>query len=245
VGDDAGKKETLFEDWVRQVNECVPAIDEGVGELIAALKATGQLENTLVIYTADQGFAMGEHGMRTKLAAWDANYRSPLIFSMPGTIPANKVCPQVANAPDLVATFFSLARIEPPKGQHGRDLMPLLNDPASKWDHPCFYEFTGEHYGSDVSKILKEKPKEAIYQRVPWYTSVVVDGWKLIHYLQPGVGDELYDLKNDPEELKNLHGKPEVNTQQKRLTEAMRAELKRTHAPEPITLPDLPAKDNR
>src|SRR5262249_50641309 len=92
VGDDAGTSAQSYADWVRQVNECVPALDEGVGQLIATLKETGQLENTLVIYTADQGFAMGEHGMRHKLAPYDASYRSPLIVSMPGTVPAGKVC---------------------------------------------------------------------------------------------------------------------------------------------------------
>ena len=77
----------------------MPAIDEGVGELIAALKETGQLENTLVIYTADQGFAMGEHGLRMKIAPYDASYRSPLIVSMPGTVAAGKVCKQTAQRP--------------------------------------------------------------------------------------------------------------------------------------------------
>ena len=114
VGDEAGGKGAAFADWVRQVNECVPAVDEGVGELLAALKETGQLENTLVIYTADQGFAMGEHGLRMKIAPYDASYRSPLIASMPGTVAAGKVCPRVANAPDLVATFFALAGVKPP-----------------------------------------------------------------------------------------------------------------------------------
>ncbi|MBX3401407.1 MAG: sulfatase-like hydrolase/transferase, partial [Gemmataceae bacterium] len=63
-----GKKGVEYAAWVRQMNECVPAIDEGVGELMKALKESGQLDNTIVIYTADQGFAMGEHGMRMKIA---------------------------------------------------------------------------------------------------------------------------------------------------------------------------------
>ena len=83
--------------WVRQVNECTLAIDEGVGKLLETLKASGQLENTLLIFTADQGFSSGEHGFRTKLAPYDANYNSPLIISRPGTLPEGKVvsaCPQ-------------------------------------------------------------------------------------------------------------------------------------------------------
>jgi arylsulfatase A-like enzyme len=230
VGDEAGGKGTTFADWVRQVNECVPAIDEGVGALMKALQESGQLENTLVIYTADQGFAMGEHGMRMKIAPYDANYRSPLIASMPGTVVAGKVCPQVANAPDLVSTFFALSGVKPPANLHGRDLTPLLKNPAAPWPHPCLYEHTGHDYGDDVTKVLKADPKEAIYQKVPWYTAVVRDGWKYVRYLQPGVSDELYDLTTDPEELKNLVADAKHADKLAALRAALAAELNRTAA---------------
>jgi arylsulfatase A-like enzyme len=216
---------------VRQVNECVPAIDEGVGELLKMLKETGQLENTLVIYTADQGFAMGEHGMRMKIAPYDASYRSPLIVTMPGTVAAGKTCKHVVNVTDLVSTFFALAGVKPPADLHGRDLTALLKDPGADWPHPCLYEHTGETYGDNVAKLLKEDPKKAIYQKVPWYTAVVLDGWKYIHYLQPGVPEELYDLNTDTDELKNLAGEPKHAQQLNRLRNAMTAELKRTSAP--------------
>jgi arylsulfatase A-like enzyme len=239
VGDAAGGKGTSFANWVRQVNECVPAIDEGVGELIAALKASGQLDNTLVVYTADQGFAMGEHGMRMKIAPYDANYRSPLIVSMPGTVAAGKVCRQTPNAPDLIATFFAAAGLKPPADHHGRDLTPLLKDPGADWPHPCLYEHTGHDFGDDVAKVLKENPKEAIYQRVPWYTAAVHGGWKYVRYLQPGVPEELYDLRSDPEELTNLIGQPKHAAKLTHLREALAAELRRTKAPEPM-IPSSP-----
>jgi arylsulfatase A-like enzyme len=231
VGDEAGGKGTLYADWVRQVNECVPAIDEGVGELLEALKESGQLENTLVVYSADQGFAMGEHGMRMKIAPYDANYRSPLIASMPGTVAAGKVCKQVANAPDLVSTFFALAGVKPPADLHGRDLTPLLKNPDAPWGHPCLYEHTGEHSGDDVAKLLKDDPKKAIYQKVPWYTAVVHDGWKYVRYLQPGVPEELYDLTTDPDELKNLTTDAKHAKRFAALRAALASELKRTAAP--------------
>ncbi|MCB1093805.1 MAG: sulfatase-like hydrolase/transferase, partial [Verrucomicrobiae bacterium] len=105
-GERSAKKQNgqRFDSWVRQVNECVPAIDEGVGKLVAALKETGQYDNTLIIYTADQGFAMGEHGFRTKLAPYDANYRSPFIVSMPSRFATGQFCDVSVNGPDLVAT---------------------------------------------------------------------------------------------------------------------------------------------
>jgi arylsulfatase A-like enzyme len=154
---------------------------------------------------------------------------------MPGTVAAGKICPQTPNAPDLIATFFTLAGVKPPAGAHalhGRDLTPLLKDPEAKWDHPCLYEHTGEHYGSAVGRLLTDEPKKAIYQKVPWYTAVVQGGWKYVRYLQPGVPEELYDLGTDPEELKNLIGEPKHADRLAVLREALAAELKRTGAPE-------------
>ena len=87
-GDTSGGGRQTFADFVHQMNECVPAVDEGVGRLMEALRETGQFENTIVIYSADQGFAMGEHGFRTKLGPWDTNYRSAMIIAQPGTIEA-------------------------------------------------------------------------------------------------------------------------------------------------------------
>jgi arylsulfatase A-like enzyme len=237
IGDGAGERGTTYADWVRQVNECVPAIDEGVGQLIGALKETGQLENTLVVFTADQGFAMGEHGMRMKIAPYDASYRSPLIAFMPGTVAAGKACPHVATAPDLVSTFFSLAGVRPPADLHGRDLTPLLKNPAAEWPHACLYEHTGEHFGSDVAKLLKDDPKRAIYQKVPWYTAIVQGGWKYVRYLQPGVPDEVYDLNTDPNEMKNLAGAAAHAGRGAELRAALAAELTRTSAPAELLPP--------
>jgi arylsulfatase A-like enzyme len=228
---DVGGQGIEYTAWVKQMNECVPAIDEGVGELMRALKESGQLENTLVIYTADQGYVMGEHGMRMKIAPYDASYRSPLIVSRPGTVAAGKVCKQVVNAPDLVATFFAVAGVKPPADLHGRDFSALLKNPTAAWPHPCLYEHTGHDFGDDVAKVLKENPKDAIYQKVPWYTAIVQDGWKYVRYLQPGVGEELYDLNTDPEELKNLADEAKHAPRLTRLRDAMTAELRQTNAP--------------
>ncbi|MBI5800525.1 MAG: sulfatase-like hydrolase/transferase [Verrucomicrobia bacterium] len=229
-GDESAKARQTYASFVRQMNECVPAIDEGVGRLMAALKETGQLENTLVIYTADQGFGMGEHGFRTKLGPYDATYRSPLILSQPGLTPKGKVCNVPVNAPDLVATLAARAGVKIPWTTHGRDLTPLLRNPAAEWPHPCLYEFTGHNYGSSVARLLAGEPAKAEFHDVPWYVAVVQDGWKLIHYLRPGVGDELYDLKGDPEELTNLITTPQHLGRLTKLRAALKAELERTQA---------------
>ncbi len=229
-GDPSRQGRLTYADWVRQVNECVPAIDEGVGKLMDALRESGQLDNTLIVYTADQGFAMGEHGFRTKLGPWDANYRSPLIVSMPKRFPTGKYCDAAVNASDLVATFCAMAGITLPWKTHGRDLTPLLKKPDTPWKHPCLYEHTGQRYGSDVAATLRDRPAEAVHNNVPWYAAVVHDGFKYIRYLAPGVGEELYDLRRDPEELVNLIGDAKHGSRLGQLRKAMDAELQRTDA---------------
>ena len=84
--------------------------------------------------------------------------------------------------------------------------------------------------GCDVAKIVNESPKDATYHGVPWYVAVREDRWKLIRYLEPGVGEELYDLKNDPEELTNVVGKAEHKDVLARMQKVLKQELKRTEA---------------
>ena len=224
------KKGKRFDDWVHQVNECVPAIDEGVGQLIAALKESGQYDNTLIVYPADQGFSMGEHGFRTKLAPYDANYRSPLIISMPSRFPTGQVCNASVNAPDLAATFLSISSVKVPWQIHGRDLIPLLEKPDTAWPHACFYEHMGNEYGAKVSQTILTGSEQKNDQGVPLYSALVQDQFKLIHYLDGKSGEEFYDLKNDPEELKNLIGDAAHAQRITQLRKAMQAELKRTEA---------------
>jgi arylsulfatase A-like enzyme len=150
---------------------------------------------------------------------------------MPGTVADREVCKRTPNAPDLIATLFGFAGVKPPDNLHGRDLAPLLKDPDAAWPHPCLYEHTGDHFGDDVVKVLKDNPKGAIYQKVPWYTAVVHDGWKYVRYLQPGVPEELYDLGSDPDELRNRIDEPRHAERLDRLREMLAAELKRTAAP--------------
>lgn len=224
------KNSKRFDDWVRQVNECVPAIDEGIGQLIAALKETGQLDNTLVIYTADQGFSMGEHGFRTKLAPYDANYRSPLIISMPSRFPTGAVCDRSVTGTDLAATMLAISGVKVPWKIHGHDLTPLLENPNSEWLHPCLYEHMGNEYGSKVTQTILTGAKQDNYQGVPLYTALIHENWKLIHYLDGQSGEELYDLKTDPEELKNLIQDSQQVERIAKLREAMKSELQRTEA---------------
>jgi arylsulfatase A-like enzyme len=245
-GDEAKKNARTHAQWVRQVNECALAIDEVVGKLLAALRESGQLENTLVVFTADQGFSSGEHGFRTKLAPYDANYRSPLIVSQPGTIPEGKVCRQSIGAPDLVMTFFARAGLELPWKMHGHDISPLLADPeGARWPHPLLYEHMGHSYGSDTAQVLREDPAHAVHSNVPWYVALRQGNYKYVRYLTAGEPEELYNLEADPEELTNLVGRQIEAKRLVAMRQATIEELRRTEAPFVDILPPVGSAASR
>jgi arylsulfatase A-like enzyme len=214
--------------WVRQYHQGVLAIDEGVSKVLAALEKSGQRENTLIIFTSDQGFAWGQHGFRHKVAAYDSNIRSPLIISYPGQIPQGAVCPTPVGGVDLVPTIFRFAGIKVPWTMHGRDLTPLLKDPKAEWPHPVLLTATGQSFGSDTNPI--PKGEAAFHSAAPWYVMLRQDGFKYVRPLIENDLEELYDLKADPDELHNLAVKPEFQAQVRIMRAAAIAELQRTKA---------------
>ena len=209
--------------WTRQYHQGVRALDEGIDRLLEALEESGQRENTLVIWTSDQGFAWGQHGFRQKVAPYDATIRSPLVISFPGRIPEGAVSPRPVGGVDLVPTIFRFAGIDLPWEMHGEDLTPLLEEPTREWPHPMLLASTGRKYGSDTNVI--PTGEDVMHSRVPWYVMLVEGRYK---YVRPLVHDleELYDLKNDPQELDNLAVKAEFRDTLVRLREAAIAELR-------------------
>lgn len=215
-------------DWVRQYHQGVNALDEAVKRLMDVLEETGQRENTLVLFTSDQGLAFGQHGFRgTKIAAYDANVRSPLIFSMPGRIPEGRVCTAPVAGVDLVPTMFQYAGLKLPWEMHGHDLSPLLRNPEAPWSHPAMLAATGQKFGSDTSVI--PEGSGAYHNGVPWYVMLRDRRYK---YVRPLIQDfeELYDLETDPEELDNLAVKPAHQDRLKRMRAGAIAELRRCKA---------------
>jgi len=216
--------------WMQQVNECMMSVDEGVGQLIEALKESGQWENTLIIYTSDQGFANGEHGLRQKVAPYEATYASPLIASFPGKIPAGRYCPHSVNSPDLVVTLFAWAGIELPWKMHGRDFSRLMRDPDnSTWNHPTLFEHTGDDFGSNVTRSVLSEPI-AEHAGVPYYVAIRQGQWKYIFYLQRSEPDELYDIQQDPDEQNNLANSPDFQKRRAEMHQTLVAELERSDA---------------
>ncbi len=221
---------TSFDDWIQQMNECNMAVDEGVGRVMETLQATGQLDNTLVIYTADQGYGLGEHGFNQKVAPYDATLASPLIISHQGKINPNKVCKHPVNAPDLVELTCNYAGLDVPWKMHGRDIRPLLQAPETDdWDKPMLMTHTARSYGADTD-VIPTGEALLVTAKVPWYALLRDGDFKYIRTMVEGETEELYDLENDPEELTNLAHVKRYRTKVLSLRAKTIAELKRTDA---------------
>jgi arylsulfatase A-like enzyme len=228
VSSNGGVHGNSLHDWVRQYQEAVTGLDEGVGRLIESLKESGQYENTLIIFTSDQGLAWGQHGFNHKLAPYDANLKSPMIVSMAGKIKEGVVCESAVSGPDIVPTIFEYAGLKLPWQMDGRSLKPLLDNHQAKWDYPVLMSYTGQVYGSDTDTVPTDK---SIYSDagVPWWTSVLSGRYKYIQTHVANEPAELYDLKNDPEELHNLAYKAEYKAETAKMKQLMLTEMKRTN----------------
>lgn len=219
-----------LDDWVRQYHQGVLALDESVGKLVDTLKATGQYDNTLIVFTSDQGIAFGQHGYRIKVAPYDANIRSPLIVSMPSRLPSGQVCETPVAGPDLVPTFFEFAGIDLPWRMHGESILPFLKAPLQDRQRSVLMSFTGQNYGSDTDDIPTDPAILRKIGQVPWYASLHDGRFKYIRTFVEGETEELYDLDSDPEELKNLASDPNHRNRLAKMRTDALAELRRTDA---------------
>ncbi len=219
-------------DWVRRYQQTVSAVDEGVGAVLRALDDIGQRENTLVVFTSDQGLAIGQHGFFDKHAPYDATIAAPLIVRFPGRAPAGATCAATVGGVDLVPTFFRAAGIPLPWPMHGRDLTPLLERPETPWPHPTLLPYTIGAWGDDTVRIPDESatPLPARGFRVPWWVLYREGRYKYIRTLVPGEFEEVYDLASDPGEQANLATDARHRATVERLRAAALAELRRTGA---------------
>ncbi len=209
------EKNRSLDSWVKQYNQAVRALDEGVGRIMQALRANGQLENTIVIFTADQGYAWGQHGYSDKIAPYDANLLAPLIVVNPKRYPQGAVCTQPVSGMDIVATIHKLTGLENSPAD-GRDFSALLTNPKqTAWtDQPLIQMHTGgKLYGdADLADALKKARKSGDWSRLIAESETGIRSWlmmregkyKYVRYLYADDIEELYDLEADPLELTNL-----------------------------------------
>jgi N-acetylglucosamine-6-sulfatase len=167
------------------------AIEDGVGEILRALEETGQLDNTVIVFTSDNGYFYGEHGLSVeRRLAYEESIRMPLLVRYPRMIKAGTVRNEFALNIDLAPTLLSLAGLPVPGNMQGRSLAPLLKGGSASGRN----SFLIEYYSDRVFPRVLQMGYKAVRNR----------RWKYIHYLELKGMDELYDLKTDPYEMKNL-----------------------------------------
>jgi arylsulfatase A-like enzyme len=199
---------------------CIRSVDESVGRILDALEKEGLAENTIVVYSADQGFYLGEHGWFDKRWIVEESLRAPLLVRWPGVTKPGGVSPRLVSNLDFAETFLDAAGVPVPAEMQGRSLVPLLKggDPAD-WRKSFYY-----HY--------YEYP---VPHRVRPHYGVVTERYKLVHYYKPDVDDwELYDREKDPLETRNFIRDPAYAatvTELKAELQRLRKEVKETEPP--------------
>ncbi|MDF1824801.1 MAG: sulfatase-like hydrolase/transferase [Verrucomicrobiales bacterium] len=219
---------------VRGYNELVSSIDDGVGRILKTLEENDQLDNTLVVFTSDQGFAWGEQGFAWKVGPYDACLRMPLIFRFPGKIAEGKVCDQPASLVDIIPTLLGFADLPLPWKMHGHDLRPHLNNPDLGQDRPVMMENFLNNFGESTTPAITG---ENTAKEVPWWLMLRKGSFKYIRTLVPDEIEELYDLEADPGELNNLAVDPEHSDTVEEYRDLLLAELERTDAEFIDTIP--------
>ncbi len=186
------------------------AIEDGVGEIFKALQETGKLDHTIIVFTSDNGYFYGEHGLSVeRRLAYEESIRMPLLVRYPQLIKAGTAPDEFALNIDLAPTLLSLAGVAVPGNMQGRSLAPLLKGEKTAWRK----SFLIEYYSDQVfPRMVKMGYKAVRNQR-----------WKYIHYLELEGMDELYDLKTDPYEMKNLINQPAAG----KARDTMKTELER------------------
>ncbi len=224
--------EWKYQNYIRDYMSVIKSVDESVGRVLDYLDSHGLTDNTIIVYTSDQGFYMGEHGWFDKRFMYEESLRTPLLIAYPGHIQPGSVCNKLVQNIDYAPTFLDLAGISKPKELPGRSLTPIFKagDKVKGWRNSIYYHYydyptyhmVRKHDGvrTDRYKLIHfygagglDAVKENKYQRQPgtrehgcmtYLTS--------LGYFEPKDSavnyNELYDLQADPHELNNLYGKP-------------------------------------
>ena len=182
-----------FNRYMQDYLRTIQSVDDGVGEILDYLKENGLTENTIVVYTSDQGFYLGEHGWFDKRFMYEESFRTPLLIKYPKEIKAGTVINEMVQNLDFAPTFLDYAGVEISKDIQGESFRKLVKNEVSEWRdaiYYTYYEFPGEHH-------------------VKRHYGVRTDRYKLIHFYYDIDVWELYDLETDPSEMNNLYGNPE------------------------------------
>jgi arylsulfatase A-like enzyme len=201
--------EWKYQRYVKDYLRCIKSVDDSVGEILKALEEEGILDETVVVYTSDQGFYMGEHGWFDKRFMYEESFRTPLVIRYPELVKGGSVSQALVQNIDFAPTYLDLAEVKVPASMEGRSMKPLLERDGkepSRWRKYLYYHFYDNSKDHNVSR----------------HDGISDKRYKLIHFYGPdGSYDELYDLMKDPSELQNVIDNPEYAKVRARLEKSL------------------------
>jgi arylsulfatase A-like enzyme len=186
-------KHWKYERFIKDYLRCIASVDDSVGKLLDYLESHGLAENTIVIYTSDQGFYLGDHGWFDKRWMYEESLRMPLIVRYPGHIKAGSVCDKFVQNIDFAPTMLDYAGASVPPVMQGLSMRGLLDGTSTQPLRTSVYY----HYY-----------EEGTEHHVAAHYGVRTDRYKLIRFYSEVKAWELYDLKEDPHELHNVYADP-------------------------------------
>ena len=178
-----------FQRYLQDYLGTIAAVDENVGRLLNYLDEKNLDENTIIVYTSDQGFYLGEHGWFDKRFMYQESFKTPLLIKWPNVITPNTTEDELVQNLDFAQTFLEVAGIIPPEDMQGESLVSLLKGEKEKWNRDAVYY----HY--------YEYPAEHTVKR---HYGIATKEFKLIHFYYDVNEWELYDLQKDPQEINNV-----------------------------------------
>lgn len=193
-----------YQQYMRDYLATIVSVDENIGRLIDYLREEGELENTIIVYSSDQGFFLGEHGWFDKRFMYEESQRMPFIISFPKKIKAGSTTSALSMNIDFAPTFLDYAGVKIPKEIQGRSLRPILDNEGiipKDWRKAVYY-----HY--------YEYPAEHSVKR---HYGIRTNRYKLIHFYNDVDEWELYDIENDPKELRNVYNESQYDEIKKEL----------------------------
>lgn len=204
-----------YQRYIKDYLRCVKSVDDSVGRVLDYLEKNGLAENTLIVYTSDQGFFLGEHSWFDKRWMYEESLQMPFLACMPGTVPAKSVSKSMVINADFAPTFLALAGIPAPAEMQGRSFLTQLEGQGEpkEWRTSVYYHYydPAEHHVEPHYGVRTATHKLIFYPRTAQY--------------------ELFDLRKDPDEMKSVAGDPacaKVLEQLKAELARLRAELKDT-----------------
>jgi len=191
--DDKEKMQWRYQRYMQDYLGTIRAVDENVGRVLDYLEANNLMDNTLIVYTSDQGFYLGEHGWFDKRFVYDESFKTPLLVAWPGKIAPKSTSTTMVQNLDYAQTFLEAAGIPAPSDMQGESLLPLLTGNSESWTRDAVYY----HY--------YEYPAVHMVKR---HYAVVTEQYKLVHYYYDVDEWELIDRIKDPQELRNVYDDP-------------------------------------